>query len=504
MKRLMIVALAMMALSTAAHAAGCADLAKLSLPNTKISRAEIVPAGDFKMPNAPASAPPLHDLPSFCRVAADITPAPDSDIKVEVWLPVSGWNGKFQAVGNGGWAGAISYGPLAEALQQGYATASTDTGHEGNGGDASFALGHPEKITDFAWRAVHEMTLKAKALIAAFYGKPPSRSYWNGCSTGGKQGLKEAQEFPNDYDGIVAGAPANYWTHLMAGDVWIGQATHSDPAAYIPPAKYRLIHQAAINACDTTDGLKDGLIDDPRACHFDPGVLTCKEGRQEDCLTAPQVEAARKIYAGAKNPRTGEQIFPGLEPGSELQWGVFAGSPEPPIVASYFKYVLFKDPAWDFRKLDLDKDVALADKSDNGLLAATDPDLKPFTSHGGKLLLYHGWSDGLIAPQNTINYFSEVRKVLGAKTDDSVRLFMAPGMGHCGNGDGPNRFDAVAALDEWVEQKKPPARIVASHRKSGQIDRTRSLCPYPQVATYSGNGSIDDAANFSCSAPRKP
>ena len=493
----------MVALSTVAHAATCEDLAKLSLPNTTISRAEVVPAGDFKMPNAPAAAPPLHNLPSFCRVAADITPVADSDIKIEVWLPVSGWNGKFQAVGNGGWAGAISYGPLAEALQSGYATASTDTGHDGNGSDAAFALGHPEKITDFAWRAVHEMTLKAKAIIAAFYDKQPTRSYWNGCSTGGKQGLKEAQKFPDDYDGIVAGAPANYWTHLMAGDVWIGQATHSDPAAYIPPAKYPLIHQAVIAACDAADGLKDGLIDDPRACHFDPGVLACKEGQQDDCLTAPQIEAARKIYAGAKNPRTGDQVFPGLEPGSEQQWSVFAGSPEPPIVASYFKYVLFKDPAWDFRKLDLDKDVALADKFDNGLIAATDPNLKAFVAHGGKLILWHGWADGLIAPRNSINYFESVRKAMGAKTEDSVRLFMAPGMFHCNGGDGPNRFDAVAAVDDWVEHGKAPERIVASHRKSGQVDRTRPLCRYPQVAVYSGSGSIDDEANFSCSAAPK-
>jgi len=504
MRHLAFHAVVVVALSTAAHAAACEDLAKLSLPNTKISLAEVVPAGDFKMPNAPPAAPPLRNLPAFCRVAADITPAPDSDIKMEVWLPVSGWNGKFQGVGNGGWAGAISYGQLADALQAGYATASTNTGHDGEGSDASFALGHPEKVTDFAWRSVHEMTLKAKSVIAAFYDKQPARSYWNGCSTGGKQGLKEAQKFPDDYDGIVAGAPANYWTHLMAGDVWIGQATHSDPAAYIPPAKYPMIHRAAIDACDAADGLKDGLIDDPRACHFDPAVLACKEGQQDDCLTAPQIEAARKIYAGAKNPRTGEQVFPGLEPGSEPQWVVFAGSPEPPIVASYFKYLLFKDPAWDFRKLDLDKDVAAAEKFDNGLIAATDPNLKPFVAHGGKLLLWHGWEDGLIAPRNSINYFESVGKVLGAKTGDSVRLFMAPGMFHCNGGDGPNRFDAVAAVDDWVEHAKAPERIVASHRTAGQVDRTRPLCPYPQVATYSGSGSIDDAANFACSAPRKP
>jgi feruloyl esterase len=477
----------------------------LSVPNTTIAFAQLVPAGDFKIPGAPPNERPLHDLPAFCRVAADITAAPDSDIKFEVWLPVTGWNGKFQAVGNGGWAGAISYGELAAALQSGYATASTNTGHDGSGSDASFALGHPEKVTDFAWRAVHEMTLKAKALVAAFYGKAPARSYWSGCSTGGKQGLKEAQKFPTDYDGIVAGAPANYWTHLMAGDIWTAQATHSSEAAYIPPAKYAVIHKAVLEACDAKDGLKDGLIDDPRNCHFDPAVLTCKENQetQPDCLTEPQVEAARKIYLGAKNPRTGKQVFPGLEPGSEWQWGVFAGSSEPPIVASYFKYLLFKDPNWDFRKLDFDKDIELADKFDNGLIGATDPNLESFIALGGKLLLYHGWSDGLIAPRNTINYFNAVSQVLGPKTQDSVRLFMIPGMGHCHGGEGPDRFDAVAAIGDWIEQRKPPDQIVAAHRSAGHVDRTRPLCPYPKVATYVGTGSIDDAANFTCAAPAK-
>jgi feruloyl esterase len=499
-------AVAVVALSTSIHAATCEALGRLSLPNTRITQSQIVPAGDFKIPGAPSTASPLRQLPAFCRVTAQITPTTDSDIRIEVWLPANGWNGKFQAVGNGGWAGAISYEHLAMALQSGYASASTNTGHDGNGSDASFALGHPQKVTDFAWRAVHEMTLKAKALIAAFYGKPPGFSYWNGCSTGGKQGLKEAQKFPDDYDGIVAGAPANYWTHLMAGDIWTAQATHSDPAAYIPPAQYPLLHKAVLKACDAVDGLRDGLIDDPRNCHFDPAVLACKEGQQaphEDCLSAPQIGAARKIYAGATNPRTGEQVFPGLEPGSELQWGVFAGSAGPPIVASYFKYLLFKDPNWDFRKLDFDRDVALADKFDNGLIAATDPNLKPFVAHGGKLLLYHGWSDGLIAPRNTIHYFNAVSQVLGTKTRESVRLFMAPGMGHCGGGDGPDEFDAVAALDGWVERHQPPEHIVVAHWSGNAIDRTRPLCPYPQVARYIGSGSIDDAASFACSAPHK-
>ena len=252
-------------------------------------------------------------------------PSPDSDIKIEVWLPASGWNGKFLAVGNGGWSGAIVYPALATSLLRGYATASTDTGH--SGGSGSFALGHPEKLTDFAYRAVHEMTVQAKAIIAAHYGSPARLSYWNGCSSGGKQGLKEAQRFPGDYDGIIAGAPANYWTHLVTQSLWVAQATLTDPARYVPPAKFPLINKAVLDACDRLDGVKDGLLGDPSQCRFDPAALRCQGDDAPTCLTGPQVEAVRRIYSAAKNPRTGDIIFPGLAPGSELGWNALAGGP---------------------------------------------------------------------------------------------------------------------------------------------------------------------------------
>jgi feruloyl esterase len=488
----------------AAFGAGCEGLSALSLPATTINKAEAVAAGAFTLPdlnpgqlNAGQLAA-FKQLPAFCRVAATIRPNSDSEIKIEVWMPAAGWNGKFMGVGNGGWSGAIVYPALATALGRGYAAASTNTGHDG--GDASFVPGHPEKLVDFAYRAVHEMTVKAKALTEAYYGKAPARAYWNGCSSGGKQGLKEGQKFPRDYDGIVAGAPANYWTHLMAGDLWPAVVTRQNPDASLPPAKLDALHKAALAACDKLDAVEDGLLENPTACHFDPATVQCQGGAQENCLTAAQVEAARKIYAGARNPRTGKQVFPGMPPGSELVWPALAGPKPFEIPVSHFKHVVFNKPDWDFLSLDFDKDVARADKLDKDLIGATDPNLKEFFGHGGKLIVYHGWNDQLISPLNSIDYYNSVAAKTGAdKIDSSFRLFMAPAMNHCSGGDGPSRIDAVSALEQWVEQGKAPEKIVASHVSAGnQVDRTRPLCPYPQVARYTGTGSTDDAINFTC------
>jgi feruloyl esterase len=484
----------------AAYGASCESLSALSLPATAITKVEAVAAGAFTVPDLnPRQQTAFRRLPAFCRVAATIRPTSDSEIKIEVWMPAEGWNGKFMGVGNGGWSGAIVYPALAAALTRGYAAASTNTGHDG--GDASFVPGHPEKLVDFAYRAVHEMTVKAKAVTEAYYAKAPARAYWNGCSSGGKQGLKEAQMFPRDYDGIVAGAPANYWTHLMAGDLWPSVVTLKDPAASLPPAKLQVLHRAALAACDNLDGVEDGLLENPARCRFDPATVQCGDGAQDNCLTAAQVEAARKIYGGARSPRTSKQVFPGMPPGSELVWTALAGPKPFGIPLSHFRHVVFNDPDWDFLSLDFDKDVALADKIDKGLINATDPNLKEFFSRGGKLIVYHGWNDQLIAALNSIDYYKSVAEKMGgaAKIDGSFRLFMAPGMNHCSGGDGPSQFDAVAALEQWVEQGKAPDRIVASHPSGeGQVDRTRPLCPYPQVARYTGSGSTDDAANFAC------
>ena len=487
--------------AASALAASCESLAALALPDARITLAQAVPAGEFMSAGAtPAMARQYKGLPAFCRVAATLTPTSDSDIGIEVWLPSSGWNGKFQAVGNGGWAGSISYGALAQQLRRGYATASTDTGHVGT--SASFALGHREKLLDFGYRAVHEMTLKSKTIVAAFYGGAPRYSYWNGCSTGGRQALKEAQRYPADFDGIIAGAPANYRTHLQVGQIWTASATLKDPASYIPPAKYPLIHKAVLEACDALDGVKDGVIENPLRCHFDPKTIQCKGDDTSGCLTAPQMEAARKIYAGAVNPRTGLRIWPGVMPGSELGWGQTAGGPEPVIMAmEYFKYVVFENPDWDWKTFDFDTGTARTEKTEYGM-DATDPNLKEFVGHGGKLILYHGWSDPLITPQNTINYYKSVMDTMGGpeKTGTFARLFMVPGMGHCGGGEGTDSFDMVGTIEQWVEKSKAPEQIVASHLTSGIAGRTRPLCPYPLVAVWKGTGSTDSASNFVCAA----
>jgi feruloyl esterase len=340
-----IMALVTTLLSAApAAAASCESLGSLQVPHTTIALAQSVAAGQFAPPGGggPGGGAVFRTLPAFCRAAATLQPVADSAIQIEVWMPASGWNGKLQSVGNGAWAGSISYAAMATALAAGYATASTNTGHSGN--NATFVVGHPEKLVDFAYRSVHEMTIAAKAIAASFYGNGPARSYFNGCSTGGRQALTEAQRFPNDYDGIVAGAAANYPTHLQGAQVWTAQVSHQNEAGYIPPSKYPLLHNAALQACDALDGVKDGVIEDPTRCHFEPSVLT-----------PPEAEVARKIYAGPP-------VFPGLEPGSEMGWATLSG-PEPMSLANEtYQYLVFQDPHWDYRKFDVGGDVAKAEK----------------------------------------------------------------------------------------------------------------------------------------------
>jgi len=446
------------------------------------------------------AAPRACDFPNMtttvvdgvCRVAATLRPAPDSEIKIEVWMPESGWNGKLQSVGNGAWAGTISYPAMTSAVKAGYAAASTDTGHTGN--NPAFIPGHPEKVIDFGYRAVHEMTVAAKSIIKTYYGNGPKLSYWNGCSTGGRQALTEAQRYPNDYDGILAGAPAINASHLQGAQVWSAQAVHKDEASYIPPAKYSAIHNAVLRQCDALDGVKDGVLENPTQCKFDPKVLLCKEGDAPSCLTAPQVEAARRLYEGPRN------VFPGLEPGSELGWSMLSGPKPMSLAAELYQYLVFKNPNWDYKTFDAAHDVRLAEKQVGETLDATNANLKPFVDHGGKLLMYHGWSDPGIPPLATVQYYKNVVDTLGgtARTTNSIRLFMIPGMNHCRGGDGTDIFDGIAALDAWVEEGKTPDRIEASHLTGGKVDRTRPLCPYPQVAVYKGAGSTDDAANFVC------
>jgi feruloyl esterase len=494
-----------------AQAATCESLLALRASNTTMTLAQPVSAGAFTPPatgaQAPAQPAAFRQLPAFCRVAATLKPSSDSDIRIEVWMPLANWNGRFQGVGNGGLAGSITYTSgrggiergMAEALARGYATASTDTGHVG--GTAAPFLGHPEKLIDFGYRAVHEMTVAAKAIVNAFYGAPPRFSYWNGCSTGGRQGLMEAQRFPADYDGIVAGAPANPSTRLSAWNVHVGKLA-ADPMHAIPASKYPMIHQAVLNACDASDGLQDGQISDPSSCRFDFRALACTSGDSSSCLTPGQVETARTVTAPAVHSKTGEMIFPGLALGTELGWASKIGGAEPnPLGTESFKYIVYRDPNWDWRTFDLESAVALADRLDQGTLNVT-ADLRTFRQRGGKLLLYHGWRDQNFSAETSVGYHRRVRETLGAAgSDEWMRLFLAPGMGHCGGGEGPNAFDPVTALEQWVEHGSAPGQIMATRRTDGKVVRTRPLCPYPQVARYRGTGSIDDAANFTCAAP---
>ena len=352
---------------------------------------------------------------------------------------------------------------------------------------------------------MHLTAVQSKAIIKAHFGSAPTFWYWNGCSSGGKQGLKEAQRFPEDFDGIIAGAPANNWVNQKVAHILVQQAVHKDPDATIPASKYPLLHTAVLQACDRLDGVADGVLEDPRACSFDPGGLACSGADAPTCLTTKQVATARMLYAPATVPSTGEVVFPGLAPGTELSWDTQAG-PEPRATQiDLLTYVVFKDPKWDYRTFDPEAGLALARKIDaeGSTTAATDPNLAPFFERGGKLLLYHGWADPNIMAMNTINYYNSVAKTLGGveKVHDSMRLFMVPGMGHCNGGDGPNNFDMVTAMEQWVEQGKAPSRLVASRVKGDVVTRTRPLCAFPQVAKYTGTGSTDEEANFVCSVP---
>jgi feruloyl esterase len=491
---LAIVLVSIVFMPSAAIAATCESLASLVVKNGTVTLAQTVAPGAFTPPagraGAPAAANPFARLGAFCRVAVTLRPAPQSNIKAEVWMPANGWNGKLQVVGNGGFAGTISYPAMANALAAGYAAASTDTGHTG---PSSNTFANQDVLVDFAHRAIHETTVAAKTAVNGFYGSAPRFSYFAGCSTGGRQALTAAQRYPEDFNGIVAGAPASHTSRQAFGQIWISQAL-SDPAGALSREKLALVHDAVLNACDAHDGARDGVLEDPLACTFNPNVLACKAGSDAAaCLTDAQVSAVQKVYAGAVNPRTGEQIYVGLERGSEPGW-----NPVPVGYAvDYFKYIVFKDPNWDPKALNYDAHVTQAASGDNVIFDASSADMSAFTKRGGRLLLYQGWGEPGIPPANLVRYYGEIQSRT-ALARDSVRLFMVPGMGHCGGGTGVNTFDMVTALDQWVTDGRAPAQVPASRVRNGVSDRTRPLCAYPQIAIYKGSGSLDDAANFAC------
>lgn len=489
-----------------AQGTACADLAALTIPDVTVNGAAMVAGGSFTPPGSQAAL----TVPPFCRVEATARPTADSAIKFEVWIPqAEAWNGKFQGVGNGGYQGSISYLAMAAALRRGYATASTDTGHSGD--DVIFGKGHPEKVIDFGWRAIHVMTDTAKLIVRNATGRFADRSYFVGCSSGGHQAMSEAQRFPADYDGIVAGAPANNRIRQTFGFAWAWSATHrADGTPILDQAALALVTRSVVDRCDAGDGLKDGLIDDPRRCAFDPASLVCKgTAAAGSCLTAEQADAVSKVYDGPKNPRTGEQIFTGFPRGSEgfgdaaiQSWRQYITAPREPSRIGVFRYFLFHDENWKLGSLDYDRDLAFAEERIPHL-AAVNRDLTPFKKRGGKLIMYAGWMDPVVPPQDNAAYYEAVARTMGGydRTKDFFRLFVAPGMGHCSGGPGPNTFDALTALEQWVEKGVAPDTLLATHSTGGKADRTRPLCPYPQVARYKGSGSIDEAASFSCAAP---
>jgi feruloyl esterase len=481
-----------------AEAATCDGLKSLALPNATIERVQVVAAGTFTAP-ARGGGNPMTDLPAFCSVALTSRPSNDSDIKIDVWLPLeeggrAAWNGKYQAVGNGAWTGSIAYGAMADALRHGYATSSTDTGHVG--GSASFAMGHPEKVVDYAYRSEHEMVLKSKAVIEAFYGSAPKVSYWNGCSAGGRQALKEAQMFPADFDGIIAGSPALDWSGRSAQAVRIAQLLEAD-AMRLTPAQLQRLHGAVVAACDAGDGLKDGLVSNPASCKFDPATIQCTDSSGPDCLRVRQVEIVRAIYSPLE---AGSRTIPGLAYGSESNWTDLGWSQSARATGlDHYRYLVYNDPAWQIANFDPRADPAKLESGSSGEIDARNPDLRAFFARGGKLLMYHGWADPQISPFASAGYYEQVRSTMrGTNIADSYRLFMAPGMAHCGGGEGPNSFDKIGTLEEWVERGHAPDQIVASHAKAGAVDRTRPLCPYPQIAIYNGSRSIDEATSFVC------
>ena len=477
----------------------CESLTRISVTRGEVLSAESVPAGAFAPPGAPPNATAsaaFKALPAFCRVRLKLTPSSDSDIRVEVWLPLSGWNRKLQASGNGGLGGAIPYPAMAASVRAGYAAAGTDTGHVG--GNADFVAGHPEKLVDFGHRAIHEMTVTAKTIVAAHYDLPPARAYFSSCSTGGRQALIEAQRYPDDFDGIVAGDPSWDQMRLYAARVWLNTYVNRSPEAVIPASKYPMIHAAVLDRCDNLDGVKDGVIEDPTRCSFDYATLTCKGEDRADCLTKDQVESANAMTRPIRDPKSGAVLHPGrYYPGSELGWGGVAGPVPSGESHEGMRKIVFT-PDWDYRTIKVPDDVERAVKADNGLLYGGDPNLSRFFARGGKLLMYHGWADPLVSPDTSLIMYKQISSASGTSSANSLVLFMVPGMGHCQGGPGTDVFDKVAALDRWVDTGVKPQSLEAAHMTAGVVDRTRPLCAYPATARYIGSGSTDDAKNYRC------
>ncbi len=507
--------------SATLFAADCSALKNLKLQNTEITVADPVTSGALEIPGEA----PLRGLPAFCRVAGILRPTSDSEIRFEVWMPAQDWNVRYLGVGNGGFAGSIGYQQIATYLKRGFAVAGSDAGHQADSTDASWAYGHPEKVKDFGWRAVHLTAVRARQIITAYYGKPEQKAYFEACSDGGREALMEAQRFPEDYDGILAGAPANEWSTMLATGVAGLQNLIGDPTRYISDKKLPAIQKAALNACDALDGVKDGVIANPSQCHFDPEVLLCKAGNQLDCLTQPQIDALRKLYEGNKDSQ-GKLIFPGYTMGDETAWKTWivgtdpVGSLSSEFVQNDLRYIVTGDPKWNVLTADIDTTLRESREKSAADLDSTNPDLSKFAARGGKLILYHGWNDPAISPWNTIAYYNAVKRTMGEeKANSFTRLYMIPGMEHCYGGPGASAFGQYGmgtakgpanglfdSLENWVEKGLPADDVAATKFAPGpdgamKVVMTRPLCAYPAVAKYKGAGDTTDAANFTCEKP---
>ena len=519
-------------------AAACERLAAVSLPNTVITLAQVVTAGAFVVPANPAGRggggssalagtiggvpevpgrvtgntaglglgynggrgiPAFSTLPAFCHVAATLRPSAASEIRMELWLPLARWNGNFRGTSPNGLGGVVNYNAMAVGLTEGFAVASTDTGHQGG---ATAWMQVPDKVTDFAGRAMHETTVVGKALTQAYYGPAPRFSYMIECGGGSAAALHEVQKYPADYNGVVVGGHAAHLTRQIFGQAWLWEASHPGGTAVLPAAKLSVIHRAVLDKCDKLDGVQDGLLEDPIRCTFDPQEIACRSGDGPTCLTPPQVEAAQKIYAGPTNPRTKERVWSPLYRGSELDWVFFTEAPGPAGIAiSTLRDVVLKDRTWDFRTspIDYDRHVALADQSDIARVNASNPDISAFVKQGGKLILSGGWNNALVPAGAVLDYYRNVERTIGAaSTRQAVRLYMVPGMIECNGGPGTDTFDMLGVMRGWVERGQAPNEVIASRVERGQVVRTRPLCAYPQVATYRGQGNTDDAKNFVC------
>ncbi|MHB8283812.1 MAG: tannase/feruloyl esterase family alpha/beta hydrolase [Caulobacteraceae bacterium] len=488
-----------------ASAMGCGDLASLALDGARVDEAELTPAGPITVYDA-AGAQSAVQAPAYCRVQGVAA----GSVGYEVWLPAQGWNGRLLSVGNGGFGGKLPVTAMADGLAAGYAVTADDTGHQGE--DRAW-MRDPAKVRLWGHSAVHLATAPAKAITAAYYGKPAAYAYFSGCSTGGAEAMEEAEFFPEDFDGVVAGAPGMSYTHLMLSFLWGLKATDR-PGALLTPDKLQLLHRAVLDACDAGDGVRDGLVSNPLACRFDPAVLTCKDADGPQCLTAAQVQTAKLIYQGPRNPRTGAQIYPGFALGSEADAAAAGASPfnygwngiQGPLAKLFaiplLRDMVYQDPAWDWRRFDWDKDVAELDRRISADITATSADLSGFAKRGGKLIMYQGWGDQLNGQTLPIDYRRQVTARLGARrTEGVVKLYMAPGVGHCGGGPGPDHFDMLTALRTWVETGAAPAGIVATVGTALPAGLSRLLCPYPQTAKWDGRGDANTSAAFICMAP---